>query len=103
MNRYTLNVYDDDFEIIKTLEAPGIRWGMLVDIFERLTSDEDPTNDVSAVEEIMLSIFPKATREDLRGCLLEDMVAVVNQAMSLAARNGLVQAKATKGKAKGKN
>lgn len=98
MNRYTLNVYDNDFEIIKVLEAPGIRWGTLVDIFEKLAS-EDAINDVSAVEDLMLAVFPTATREDLRGCLLEDMTAVVSQAANLAKQNGLV----SKGTAKAKN
>ena len=95
--RYSLNVYDEDFEIVKTLEAPGIRWGTLVDVFEKLTS-EDAENDAQAVEDLMLSIFPTATREDLRGCMLEDMTAIVAQAASLGARNGLTsKAKAVKG------
>lgn len=102
-SRYTLNVYDDDFEIIKTLEAPGLRWGKLVEIMEKATDDtEDQTG---MVEDIMLMIFPSATREDLQGCVIEDMFAVFGQIMNLAKGGGLVAVPGGKGKgaAKAKN
>lgn len=86
--RYTINVYDEDFEVLKTLEAPGLKWGTLTDIVEKVA--KGGADDIDTIQELMLAIFPKATAEDLKNCLLEDMVAVLRQVMAFGQSAGIV-------------
>lgn len=82
--KYSLNVYDDDFEIVKTLEAPGLKWKKLVDIYEKATNPKDFEGDeMKLLEYVMMAIFPQATAEDLENALFEDMAAILNQIMAM--------------------
>lgn len=102
MNKYTLNVYDDDFEIVKTFEAAGIKWGKLVEIYEKASNPEKYAgNEMTMLEDVMMSIFPTATHEDLQNCLFEDMAALLKNIMVMGAANGL--ASKTGGGAAAKN
>lgn len=89
MNHYELNVYDDEFEIVKTLEAPGIKWGKLVDIYEKATSPEENESEIAMLESVMQMIFPSATSEDLKNCLFEDMASILKQVIVMGNANGL--------------
>ena len=99
--RYSINVYDvDTDEILKTLESRGLQWGQLVDIYDTVSECDDFESNFEAVEDLMLSIFPTATKEDIRGCYVDDMFSVIQQVMALGQKNGLMAQK--KGK-KAKN
>lgn len=91
--RYSLNVYDPDtYEVTETLEANGLLWGQLVEIFEMLS--KKGASETELFEDVMLAIFKKATRDKLKLVMFEDMVSIVMQIKALGAKNGLVQSKA---------
>lgn len=91
--RYSLNLYNSDDEIVKTLESRGLLWGQLVDLFGRLSEGVSNDESVEFFEDLMLTVFPSASKEELRMAYFDDMASIVSQIMAMGRKNGLVSAK----------
>lgn len=94
MARFTLNIYGQNDEIIKTFQTDHIRWGLLLtalDLQERI-EDETPENQIAAINKFALELFPGITEADLRNADGRDVINVFVQVGKMAnqinAKNG---------------
>lgn len=76
MSLISLNIYNDADEIIKTYSTNRIRWGVLVkavELEEMTKGDENGVESVKAISDLMYSIFPSITPDDLALADFDDM------------------------------
>lgn len=81
MARFDLNIYGKDDEIIKSFSTSHLRWGLLVsavDLQERI-KDDSAEEQIKAINEFMLEVFPGMTEEDLRYADSMDVMNVFAQ------------------------
>lgn len=77
MARYTLNLYGENDEIIKTFETNHIRYGVLMKALELNDKTDKLTNAelMKGANEIVKAVFTGLTDDDL---MLADMEDVMN-------------------------
>lgn len=77
MARYTLNLYGENDEIIKTFETDHIRYGVLMKALELNDKTDKLTNAelMKGANEIVKAVFTGLTDDDL---MLADMEDVMN-------------------------
>lgn len=76
MSLISLNIYNDADEIIKTYSTNRIRWGVLVkavELEEMTKGDENGVESVKAISDLIYSIFPSITPDDLALADFDDM------------------------------
>lgn len=86
MSLITLNIYNDDDEIIKTYSTNRIRWGVLVkavELEEMTKGDENGVESVKAISDLMYSIFPSITPDDLALADFGDMQNVFRMIVNM--------------------
>lgn len=91
---YSLNIYGDNDEIIKTYETDVIRWG----VFMKAVKLQDEIKDKSEVEQMaavsgfMTAIFPSLTVEELESAdtfdIFNTFAQVVNKATKINGTKG---------------
>ncbi|QHJ73609.1 hypothetical protein [Butyrivibrio virus Arian] len=86
MANYSLNIYGENDEIIKTFETNIIRWGIFMKAVKLQDDieDQDEGEQIKAVSEFITSIFPNCTVDDLANADVSDIFnlfrAIVNKA-----------------------
>lgn len=86
MSLISLNIYNDDDEIIKTYSTNRIRWGVLVkavELEEMTKGDENGVESVKAISDLMYSIFPSITPDDLALADFGDMKNVFRMVVNM--------------------
>lgn len=86
MSLITLNIYNDDDEIIKTYSTNRVRWGVLVkaiELEEMTKGDENGVESVKAISDLMFSIFPSITPDDLALADFGDMKNVFRMVVNM--------------------
>lgn len=86
MSLISLNIYNDDDEIIKTYSTNRIRWGVLVkavELEEMTKGDENGVESVKAITDLMYSIFPSITPDDLALADFGDMQNVFRMIVNM--------------------
>ena len=77
MSLIELPIYNDDNEIVKTFSTNRVRWGVFVKAIEteeRISSDETNAADaVKLISDLILSVFPSMTADDLALADYNDM------------------------------
>lgn len=91
---FSLNIYGDNDEIIKTYETDVIRWG----VFMKAVKLQDEIKDKSEAEQMasisvfMTSIFPSLTTEELEGAdtfdIFNTFAQIVNKANQISGLKG---------------
>lgn len=84
MSRFSLPIYGDGDELLKTYEADRIRWGTLVEaagIKEGLEG-KGLKEQVEEVGRFLTSVFPGLTEEDLRKADYLDVLNTFNQLLA---------------------
>ena len=85
--RYSLNIYDENSEIIKTVETDFVPVGIFIKALEMSDKmkDTDIKKQFALVMEILLTVFKKLTREELEnGCDINDAMSVFRQIVNRA-------------------
>jgi hypothetical protein len=85
----TLNLYDSDDNVIKTLSRSVIPWGILkkaVRLMRKINTDNLSEQDVDEIAGLVVTIFgDKVTIDDLdKGADTSDMVATIMQIVTKA-------------------
>lgn len=86
MSLISLNIYNDADEIIKTYSTNRIRWGVLVkavELEEMTKGDENGVESVKAISDLMYSIFPSITPDDLALADFGDMKNVFRMVVNM--------------------
>lgn len=86
MSLISLNIYNDADEIIKTYSTNRIRWGVLVkavELEEMTKGDENGVESVKAISDLMYSIFPSITPDDLALADFDDMKNVFRMVVNM--------------------
>ena len=86
MSLISLNIYNDADEIIKTYSTNRIRWGVLVkavELEEMTRGDENGVESVKAITDLMYSIFPSITPDDLALADFGDMQNVFRMIVNM--------------------
>lgn len=76
MAKYSLNIYGENDEVLKTYETDFIRWKLLVDavkIHESI-SDKSITEQIGIIGEFIKSVFPGITSEEIEMAAAEDIM-----------------------------
>lgn len=82
-----LNIYNDDDEIIKTYTTNRVRWGVLikaVEMEEKINGDVKAAETINAISELIVSIFPSMTPDDLAMADFNDMKNTIRMVVNLA-------------------
>lgn len=82
----SLNIYNDDDEIIKTYSTNRVRWGVLVkavELEEMTKGDADGVESIKAITDLMYSIFPSITPDDLALADFGDMKNVFRMVVNM--------------------
>ncbi len=86
MSLISLNIYNDDDEIIKTYSTNRVRWGVLVkavELEEMTKGDADGVESIKAITDLMYSIFPSITPDDLALADFGDMKNVFRMVVNM--------------------
>lgn len=80
-----LNIYNDENEIVKTFSANRVRWGVIVKAVELQEKTENATEkeSIELVSDLMFSIFPSMTPEDLAQVDYNDMFNVFRMIVNM--------------------
>ncbi len=84
--KYSLNIYGKNDEITKTFETNVIRWKLFkkaVQMQEDI-KDKSQSEQINAVSEFMLAIFPSMTEKDIENADVFDIFAVFKQIINKA-------------------
>ncbi len=84
--KYSLNIYGKNDEITKTFETNVIRWKLFkkaVQMQEDI-KDKSESEQINAVSEFMLAIFPSMTEKDIENADVFDIFAVFKQIINKA-------------------
>lgn len=77
MSLIELPIYNDDNEIVKTFSTNRVRWGVFVKAIEteeRISGGETNAADaVKLISDLILSVFPSMTADDLALADYNDM------------------------------
>lgn len=85
-----LPIYNDDNEIIKTYSTNRVRWGVFVkavEVEETITkSDSNVTasESMKMISDLILSIFPSMTADDLAAADYNDMKNVFSMVVNFS-------------------
>lgn len=88
MAKFELNIYGQNDEITKTYKTDHVRWGLLMGALalqERIR-DEDPAEQIAAINEFAKEIFVDITDEDLSNADSSDVISVFAQVGKMANR-----------------
>lgn len=80
-----LNIYNDDNEIIKTYSTNRVRWGVLckaVELEEKIEG-ATPAESVGLISDLMTTIFPSITSDDLALADFNDMQNVFKMVVNM--------------------
>ena len=80
-----LNIYNDDNEIIKTYSTNRVRWGVLckaVELEEKIEG-ATPAESVGLISDLMATIFPSITSDDLALADFNDMQNVFKMVVNM--------------------
>lgn len=80
-----LNIYNDDNEILKTYSTNRVRWGVLckaVELEEKIEG-ATPAESVGLISDLMTTIFPSITSDDLALADFNDMQNVFKMVVNM--------------------
>lgn len=86
MSLISLNIYSDTDEIIKTYSTNRVRWGVItkaVELEEMTKGDENGAESIKAISDLMYSIFPSMTPDDLAAADFADMQNVFKMIVNM--------------------
>lgn len=89
---FSLNIYGDNDEIIKTYETDVIRWGVFMKAvkLQDEIKNKSEAEQMNAVSGFMTSIFPTLTAEELEGADTFDIFNTFSQIVNKATNiNGM--------------
>jgi len=77
MGNFTLHIYDENNEIIKTYEQSRVRFGLLEEAIKigEKNKDKKPSQYIQEIKDTVKAIFPDMTDEHMK---LADFFDVVN-------------------------
>ena len=88
MAKYSLNIYGENDEILKTHETNVIRWKILVDavkIYETI-NEKSNLEQIETIGEFMKSVFPGMSDEDVELADASDIMNTFNAIVVNASR-----------------
>lgn len=96
MSLIELPIYNDENEIVKTYSTNRVRWGVIVKAveLEEKTENASETESVKLISDLMYSIFPSMTADDLAQADYNDMFNVFRMIVNMT---GHIQKKTGKG------
>ena len=83
----TLNLYNDNDEIIKTFSTSRVRWGVVVkavEMEELINGNANANETIDAISGLILSIFPSMTPDDLALADFGDMKNTIRMVVNMA-------------------
>ena len=85
MSLIELNIYNDENEIVKTFSTNRVRWGVIVKAVElqEKTENVSETESVKLISDLMYSIFPSMTADDLAQVDYNDMFNVFRMIVNM--------------------
>lgn len=85
MSLIELNIYNDENEIVKTYSTNRVRWGVIVKAVElqEKTENVSETESVKLISDLMYSIFPSMTADDLAQVDYNDMFNVFRMIVNM--------------------
>lgn len=92
MAEFTLNIYGENDEVIKTYETQRIRWGIFIEAckLQDKIGAESIEAQIGAITGFMKSIFPGITDEELKQADAFDIFATFKQIVKQAEKiNGI--------------
>lgn len=86
MADYTLNIYGENDEIIKTYETSVVRWRIFKDAvtLQDNIKDKDELEQLGAISKFMCSVFPGLTIEEVDNADTFDIMSVFRQIINKA-------------------
>jgi len=81
MKKYSLNIYGANDEIIKTFETDVVRWGVFMNAvkLQDEIKEKSMSEQIGAISDFMISVFPTMTIEDLAGADVGDIFSTFAQ------------------------
>lgn len=88
MAKYSLNIYGENDEIIKTYETNVIRWKILVNAVKtyETISEKSTAEQIEVISEFIKSVFPGMTDEDVELADAGDIMNTFNAIVANASR-----------------
>lgn len=88
MAKYSLNIYGENDEIIKTYETNVIRWKILVNAVKtyETISEKSTAEQIEVISEFIKSVFPGMTDEDVEFADAGDIMNTFNAIVANAGR-----------------
>lgn len=86
MAKLELNIYGKNDEILSTYQTDHVRWGLLLtalDLQEKI-KDSDPEQQIAAINEFALQLFPGITEAEVRNADCMDVMNVFAQVGRMA-------------------
>lgn len=88
MAQFELNIYNDDFEIVKKHEADIVKWKVLLQALEFYDNSNKQGISLEAqlesINSFVKKIFPKLTDEELENADMEDVLNTFKQLIKKA-------------------
>lgn len=84
---YSLNIYGENDEIVKTYETNVVRWGIFkkaVELEDSIKGEKNEAAAIEAVSDFMLLVFPGMTSEEIENADAFDIFAVFKQIVKKA-------------------
>lgn len=80
-----LNIYNDENEVVKTYSTNRVRWGVIVKAVELQEKTENATEkeSIDLISDLMFSIFPSMTPDDLAQVDYNDMFNVFRMVVNM--------------------
>lgn len=77
MAKYSLNIYGENDEILKTYETDFVRWKLLLEavkIYEDI-NEKSPLEQIQVIGDFIKSVFPGLTNEEIEMAATEDVMS----------------------------
>jgi len=94
MAKYSLNIYGENDEILKTYETDVIRWKLLMDAVKihETIGDKNAAEQIGVISGFIKSVFPGITDDEIEMAAAEDIMntfkAIVIQTGSINGGHG---------------
>ena len=82
----SLNIYNDDDEIVKTYTTNRVRWGVLtkaVEMEEKTKGDVNAAETIKLISDLIMLIFPSITPDDLAQADFNDMKNTIRMVVNM--------------------
>ena len=88
MAQFELNIYNDDFEIVKKHETDIVKWKVLLQALEFYDKSREKgislDSQFESINSFVKKIFPKLTDEELENANMDDVLNTFKQLINKA-------------------